>query len=113
MDYDDLKESIEHLTQSIEELNKRWVPWRHLTNGMLSGIGAAIGATLVLAVIVWALNGLARVDVLKPAVNTLIPYIDRTQQIPSINYVEDQATPIPSPTIDPSLSPSPTPSPTL
>lgn len=111
MDNGDLQQSIDQLTRKVDQLIKRWSPWRHLLNGVMSGIGAAAGATLVLAIIVWALNGLARVDILKPAVDSVLPYLNQSQKNP-LNYA-DEAVSSPSPALSSTPSPSPSPSSSL
>lgn len=100
MEGGDLQQSVDRLTRKVDQLIKRWSPWRHLVNGIFSGIGAAVGATIVIAVIVWFLQGLAQVDLFKPAVDSVLPYIEQSQKVP-VNFIEH------SPSPSPSLSPSP------
>ncbi len=104
MEGGDLQQSIDRLTKKVDQLIARWSPWRHLVNGMMSGIGAAVGATIVIAIIVWLLHGLAQVDILKPAVDTVLPYIEQSQKVPSVTVSSPSPSPSPSPATE--VSPS-------
>ncbi len=90
-----LIEQLEHLaavtkalTQEVEQL-QQWHPlagglrhllWRSFLQGIASGLGRAVGATVVLALLVWLLGQLEVVPVLGAWIVRLAETIQEAQQ---------------------------------
>jgi hypothetical protein len=52
--------------------------WRlPLRNGVLQGLGAAVGATLVISLVLWALKPLERIDALKPVLERISQALEK------------------------------------
>lgn len=49
-----------------------------LRQGLLTGLGAAIGATVLLSVLLWMLQPLKRLEVLKPTLDRIAQQLERT-----------------------------------
>ena len=66
-------DAMNRLSAALERANPR--PWllmgRSFLSGIAAGLGATVGATLVLALLGWALNGLGYFEPLKPGVEAI------------------------------------------
>jgi hypothetical protein len=49
-----LAENIQELTKQIQRANS---PWKSLGRGILFGIGSVVGASIIAAIVLWALTG--------------------------------------------------------
>lgn len=101
MDDDQLRHSIDELIETNERLIKRLTLWRHFVGGLISGAGATIGAIIAIAILVWILNRLAVFDLLRPAVENVLPYVDRSADLPQPQY-DSELLASPSPETSPS-----------
>ena len=91
----DLSEQLERLaavitalTREVEQLQQwhplagrlRWLLWRSFLQGIAGGIGRAVGATVVLGLLVWLLSRLQVVPVLGVWIARLMEAIQAAQQ---------------------------------
>ncbi|HIE38823.1 MAG TPA: hypothetical protein EYH30_05640 [Anaerolineales bacterium] len=83
-----LTEATTALAQEVERL-QRWHPlagrlrhllWRGFLQGVASGLGRAVGATVVLALLVWLLGRLQVVPVLGEWIARLMEAVQSAQQ---------------------------------
>ncbi len=65
-----LKELNLHLSQSII------TPWRAFRNGVLSGLGAVLGATVVLAILVGLLSTLDTVPIIGEYIKQIVDVVE-------------------------------------
>jgi hypothetical protein len=97
-----LKQSVDTLIETNNRLAKGVPLWRSFLNGIFSAFGATIGAAIVIAVIVGILRQLSVVDFFKPAIDQVLPLVDRTKQ----TYIPNEAyAPSPEVSISPSSQP--------
>jgi len=63
------------LTADLIRLQKDWrlVLWR----GLLTGLGGAIGATLLVSLLLWMLQPLKRLEVFKPTLDRIAQELER------------------------------------
>jgi hypothetical protein len=63
------------LTAELIRLQRNWrlVFWR----GMLAGLGGVIGATLLVSVLLWALQPFKRLEVFKPTLDRIAQELER------------------------------------
>jgi type IV secretory pathway TrbD component len=66
-------DAMNRLAAALERANPR--PWRLMGRsflvGIATGLGATVGATVVLGLLGWALNGLGYFEVFKPGVEVI------------------------------------------
>jgi hypothetical protein len=54
--------------------------WRAFGRGIITGLGAVVGTALVLALLGGILRQLVNVDFIRPAVEAVLPYVERIPQ---------------------------------
>jgi hypothetical protein len=54
--------------------------WQKFIGGILAGFGTVIGATLVVAFLIYLLTQLASIEWLKPLVEEIVKIVDRTKK---------------------------------
>lgn len=99
----DIQETMQELADSNHKLVREQSYWRSFGRGVITGLGASVGAVLVLALVGTILRHLITVDFIRPAVEAVLPYVDGSVKV---------KTPESTATVYPSPSPSPSPSPT-
>ncbi len=76
---EELVKSIHELVESNRKLIKGPPIWRTFLVGAISAIGATVGAAIVIGLLAAILNQLAGIDLIKPFVQPVLPYIEKTQ----------------------------------
>ncbi len=101
----ELHKSIEELVKTNRALVEQQKFWRTFVHGIMSGLGATLGAAIILGLAVGVLQRLGSIQFFKPAVEQVLPYVQKKTTSPAvIKYLS------PSPDIQPTPSPTPSPS---
>ena len=106
----ELKESLDGLAKTNREIIRQNGLWRSFWHGVVTAIGATLGAAIVLTIVGWILNQLGAINFLKPAVDQIKPYVQKQsprQSLPEVTYESPSPSPLASPT--PDLSPESSP----
>lgn len=101
MSDNELELTIKELIATNKKLAHGVPLWRAFLVGTVGGIGASIGAAIVIALLSTALNGLSAIEIFKPVIQPVLPYVksnqnnsyDDTEVLPSPVY----ASPLPTP----------------
>lgn len=76
-DTEKLTKAIENLDDHVEDLIKEEAFWRSFVKGVIGSVGAAIGATLIIAIIVLVLQKLSGVPIIGNVVHTVLSLIQQ------------------------------------
>jgi hypothetical protein len=108
----DLLNSINELVRTNRILVSQQSYWRAFGRGIITGLGASVGAVLILAFAGSILRHLVTVDFIRPAVEAVLPYIESSvivrpgaadEDLPAATFASPS--PLPTPTPSPSVSP--------
>lgn len=110
MSDNELELSIKELIATNKKLAHGVPLWRAFLVGTVGGIGASIGAAIVIALLSTALNGLSAIELFKPVIQPVLPYVqsnhnnstESVEALPSPVY----ASPSPSNELDQSSTES-------
>ncbi len=105
---EDLKTSLDALRKTNEKLVSQQTYWHSLARGIMSGVGATVGAAVVIALAAAFLHQLSSIDLFKPTVEKILPYVDQSQQL-SPTYEGPTTVEDPQPTGLPTTESSPSP----
>lgn len=116
---DETQARLDELIATNERIIRSQAFWPVFWRGVISAIGATIGAALILALVGGALQQALGVRFFRPVAEELLPYVETvrnrgtggsgssTPDLPTPNY--NQPTPSPSPSVSPETSSSPSP----
>lgn len=103
----ELRRSFEELKATNYRLANLQSPGHSFWRGVLSGIGATIGAGVAIAILASILHQLAGIDLFKPFAEQVLPYVERNgRYLPETSFPSPVYQVTPSPEPDPSASPA-------
>ncbi len=75
-----LERALDRHAELIKEQNRILGDWKmRLKAGLFQGLGTAVGATILFAILLWILGWLAAIGPLKPVVDTLTDRVNANQ----------------------------------
>lgn len=74
-----LEESLSKLTELLKDFSSRRFIFRNFTAGIIRGVGFAIGATIIFALIGWILSKLQIVPILGDWAIRILEYIENVK----------------------------------
>lgn len=81
---EDLVRQLEATNRALDRLISVQTDWRlALRMGLMSGLGTVLGATVLVSVVVWALQPLKRLEFLKPSLDRIAQQLERNPAEPS------------------------------
>lgn len=103
----ELQKSVEELVATNKRLIRLQDTWRYFMRGVISGIGATVGAALAIALFAGLLHRLSGFDVFRPFVQQVLPYIEQQSRAiaPETAFPEPSYMFTPSPDFSPTSSP--------
>lgn len=103
----DIQETMEELAKTNRQVVHEQSYWRSFGRGIVTGLGASVGAVLVLALVGTILRHLVTVDFIRPAVEAVLPYVEGTVRVqpPSSTMPAAETSPSPSPSPTVAVSP--------
>ncbi len=76
---ENLDESVEDLDQDVRDLTRKYSFWPTLSRGVVGALGAAVGASIVIGLIVYALQALAGFPFIGQGFQTILNQIQQNK----------------------------------
>ncbi len=76
--WEEVKKELEKSNALFEASIKQRSDWKlAIRQGLLTGFGSVLGATLLVSILVWALKPLQQLDILKPSLERIANQLER------------------------------------